>query len=376
MPNPGKPPLGEMSVDTFLADYWQQKPLFIPQALPNWEAPLDVNDLAGLAMEETVESRLIIEKPGTGAFNGRWSVEQGPFSEKRLERLPSSHFTILVQALDQICPDIQALLHRFRFLPNWRLDDIMASLAPTGGGVGPHFDYYDVFLIQATGSRHWRLGQWCDESTPLAENCPLKLLTDFNTTAEYLAKPGDILYVPARLAHWGISQSEDCSTYSVGFRAPAYGDMLLELSQHLAAQVPAHWRYKDQDWTPAQSLGHPGELTQEVIAEVRETLLALITPEQVGSWLGAHLTEAKRQVPDITTDDFAPAYALAPHVRATYVAEGPDQALTFIDGHRFLTSLALAQALTGYTPVTPDHYSATDQVVIADWIANDYLNPP
>lgn len=389
-----------MPVQDFLRDYWQQKPLFIKNALAHWQAPLDGNELAGLALEESIESRLIIEQTGKNPLKSQWQLEHGPLAEERFATLPPSHFTLLIQALDQICPEIHDLLQQFKFLPHWRVDDIMASIAPTGGSVGPHFDYYDVFLLQGTGNRHWQIGQKCSEQSPLLTDCPLKILTEFDTQTQYLAQPGDLLYIPANIAHWGIAATDDCTTYSIGFRAPSYSDILLDLSQDIASELSADIRYRDPVNLQA-NLG--GEITQQVIAQIAERCRSYFTPERVGQWLGCHLTEEKRCAPDVTTGEFnADHLVLAANVRAAYTVnpdtpkpqgtsnysrhnstttnpENPTknaQATVFINGQSWQTSLTLACALCNYAAIEPQHYSADDHAVITQWIDHGYLNLP
>lgn len=370
--------LGDMPIATFLTEYWQQKPLFIKNAFKDWQAPLSGDDLASLALDETVESRLIVETPSTNPLFSQWQLEHGPLAEERFETLPQSHFTLLVQALDQMCPDIHELLHNFRFIPNWRLDDVMGSAAPKGGSVGPHFDYYDVFLLQATGTRHWQLGQTCSTNTPLQDNCPLKILTTFDTSAEYLAEPGDLLYIPANIAHWGISQSDDCTTYSIGFRAPSYSDILLDLSQEIASQLSSDERYRD---TVNTFSDNPGAIPHAVALQIAQRCQQLFTPERVSAWLGKHLTEAKRDLPDVITHDFEPAGpVLAAHVRAAYTepaeTNNTQNISVYIDGTVWSVSLPLARQLCGYTVICPEDYSPADQAVIEQWIDHDFLSLP
>ena len=177
--------LGDLSPEEFLRDYWQKKPLLIRNAIPDFEPPIDGNELAGLSLETEVESRLVV---GT-----EWQLENGPFTEQRFQTLPSSHWTLLVQAVDLWVPEVAALLREFAFLPPWRLDDIMVSYAQDGGSVGPHFDYYDVFLLQGAGQRRWQIGQACAASSPLLENTDLKILSQFRPTDEWVLNCGDML---------------------------------------------------------------------------------------------------------------------------------------------------------------------------------------
>lgn len=378
--------LGHLPVQTFLNDYWQKKPVFIPQAIPHWQAPLDGDELAGLALEHSIESRLIIETPSSNPLKSQWHMEHGPLPEERFGQLPPSHFTLLIQALDQICPQINQLLNDFKFLPHWRIDDVMASIAPTGGSVGPHFDYYDVFLLQGTGSRQWKIGQQCTSESPLAPDCPLKILTEFNEEAQYLATPGDLLYIPANTAHWGVAASDDCTTYSIGFRAPSYSDILLELSQEIASELSADIRYRDPENLPA-NLG--GEIPQSVIHTIAQRCQDYFSPNNVANWLGQHLTEQTREAPEVITGEFkSETYVLAPTMRAAYTQYQPtqanqdgntantQQALVFINGQQWQTSLSLACALCDYTVIEPSNYSAQDCAAIQLWIEHGYINVP
>ena len=383
--NPLKPltHLGSLPISQFLTDYWQRKPLFTPNAFADWQAPLDSSDLAGLTLEESVESRLIIETPTKDPLASRWQLEHGPLEEARFVSLPSSHFTLLVQALDQICPEVGELLNGFRFLPNWRLDDIMASAATTGGSVGPHFDYYDVFLLQATGTRRWQLGQMCDDRSPLLQDCPLKILTEFDQHSTFETRPGDLLYIPARMAHWGVATSDDCTTYSIGFRAPSVHDILLDISQSIAAELPPHLRYQDSPTTLyalSQQNQNPGLLSKSIAEEITQQLHTLITPEKVLDWLGGLLTEATRQTPDVTTDEIGRIGILAPHVRAAFTidgapfnSEGDKQATLYLNGDKWSVSTDLASAICSYTEIHCVQFNAQDQAAIQQWIDHGYL---
>lgn len=282
--------LGDISIEQFLAEYWQKKPLLIRQAFKNFQSPIDANQLAGMALAEEVESRLIIEQRQPQGPS-QWDLKCGPFSEQDFQELPESHWTLLVQAVDHFMPDMAALLDQFRFIPNWRLDDLMVSYAPVGGSVGPHFDYYDVFLLQAQGQRRWQVGQSCTEDSERLEGTPLSILKTFDETEDWTLEPGDMLYLPPQLAHWGVSQSDDCMTFSVGFRAPSHADIISEFSQHLASKLPAHQRYSDPQLT-AQT--NSGEISTQAIEQVQELLReALSKPSDIANWLGSYMTEAK-----------------------------------------------------------------------------------
>lgn len=223
--------LGDLHIQDFLDHYWQQQPLVVHGVRPDFESPVSADELAGLACEEDVESRIVIES-GT---EGPWELATGPFDASTFANLPSTGWTLLVQAVDLWLPTVAELLTEFDFLPPWRLDDIMISFAPAGGSVGPHFDHYDVFLLQVEGQRRWQIGQQCDATTPCLPNTPLRILENFEAIETHVLEPGDMLYLPPRLAHWGVAMG-DCMTWSVGFRAPTLAEMLADLATELMAR--------------------------------------------------------------------------------------------------------------------------------------------
>lgn len=227
--------------EIFLETIWQKKPYVFRHVMQSLEGLVDGNELAGLACEDDVESRIICGREALG----QWTCEQGPFDESTFSRLPEQDWTLLIQGVDQWFDEAHDILNAFDFLPRWRLEDIMASYAPVGGGVGPHFDYYDVFLIQVSGSRQWQLGQECDEAEELQDNDQVKLLAEFKEQEIHQLNAGDMLYIPAGKAHWGIATSDDCITFSVGFRAPSEKELLSTLLENIAAELSDHHRYKD-----------------------------------------------------------------------------------------------------------------------------------
>lgn len=235
--------LGKLPKEKFIRQYWQQKALLIPAAYPQAGTLIGPQDLLAMACAAECESRLVL-------WNGqrkRWQSEQGPFTAKRLKQLPATGWTILVQAVDQWIPEVAALLQEFDFLPRWRLDDIMISFARDGGGVGPHFDYYDVFLLQASGQRRWQIGQPCDETSPLRPQSDLRLLKQFETKQDHLLQTGDMLYIPAGLAHWGTAVGDDCITISIGFRAASQRELIQLALEKLASHGADHVRYRDTE---------------------------------------------------------------------------------------------------------------------------------
>ena len=221
--------LGGISQKVFMRTYWQKKPLLIRQAFKSIKPPISVANLKRMARSDEVESRLIWRE------QGQWQMQSGPFGRLPAQRKPD--WTLLVQSIDLHDDDAAELMHRFRFIPAARLDDLMVSIATQGGGVGPHFDSYDVFLIQAQGTRRWRFGQQKDLS--LVPDLPLKILANFEPEHDVILEPGDMLYLPPHAAHDGISLSDDCMTLSVGFRAPEQSTLARGMLEAAAEQIAA-----------------------------------------------------------------------------------------------------------------------------------------
>ncbi|MCH7334278.1 cupin domain-containing protein [Acinetobacter modestus] len=221
--------LGGITAEQFLNEYWQKKPLLVRNAMPEIMGLLEPEDVKELALEEDVSARLIRQK---NKNPNEWHVKSSPLTKGDFQKLPNL-WTILVQAVDHYSFDIAELWKKFPFIPQWRRDDIMVSYAPKGGSVGKHFDFYDVFLVQGHGHRRWQLGQMCDESTEFVADQPLKLLSQMNVDFDEVLAPGDLLYVPPGLAHYGVAE-DDCLTFSFGFRMPNLAEMTDRLSEQFA----------------------------------------------------------------------------------------------------------------------------------------------
>ncbi|MGE6531509.1 JmjC domain-containing protein [Pseudomonas sp. NPDC077382] len=277
--------LGGISAREFLRDYWQKKPLLVRQAIPGFESPVSPDELAGLSLEEEVESRLVIEHGDTP-----WELRRGPFSEDTYQNLPERDWTLLVQAVDQLVPEVAELIEHFRFLPNWRIDDVMVSFAAPGGGVGPHFDNYDVFLLQAHGQRRWRVGQMCDSESAMLKHADLRILADFKGTDEWVLEPGDMLYLPPRLAHFGTAE-DACMTYSLGFRAPSAAEVLTHFTDFLAQFLPDEERYSDADLLPIED---PHQIQSDALDRLRAMLAEHMGDERLLlTWFGQFMTEPR-----------------------------------------------------------------------------------
>lgn len=222
--------LGGITAEQFLAEYWQKKPLLVRNALPEIANILEPNDVMELALEEHVTARLIKQKDKDP---NQWSVKSSPLIKGDFQKMPKL-WTLLVQAVDHYSFDLAELWKKFPFIPQWRRDDIMVSYAPKGGSVGKHFDFYDVFLVQGYGHRHWQLGQMCDANTEFVSGQPLKLLPEMQVDFDEVLAPGDLLYVPPGLSHYGVAE-DDCLTFSFGFRMPNMADMMDRVSDKFAS---------------------------------------------------------------------------------------------------------------------------------------------
>jgi 50S ribosomal protein L16 3-hydroxylase len=278
----------DLDPDRFLRDYWQRRPLLMRQALPGYRTPLSPDELAGLACEPEVESRLVLERDGERP----WEARHGPFDDGDFAALPRSHWTLLVQDLDKHLPEAAALLEPFRFLPDWRVDDVMISYAADQGSVGPHVDDYDVFLVQALGRRRWRIHTRPVDPDRCIPGLDLRILPEFEAQQDWLLEPGDVLYLPPNVAHWGIAEGDECMTCSVGFRAPAWRDMAQSWCDALIERRMPAGRYLDPPLRPQQE---SAEIRPEVFERVARQMeqLARDEPALMQEWLGRHLTETK-----------------------------------------------------------------------------------
>lgn len=278
--------LGDISIKTFLSEYWQKKPLIIRNAYPNFDNPVSKEELAGIAVEPDVESRIVVEHSPN-----KWELKHGPFGEEDYAALPKDKWTLLVQAVDHWVPEVKEMLADFDFIPRWRLDDIMISYAVTGGSVGPHYDYYDVFLIQGAGQRRWQIDRVCDETDEILPDTPVKILSQFDAQQEWVLNPGDMLYLPPGVAHNGVALDDDCMTLSVGFRAPSDADIACEFGAMLTELLPDHRRFGDPE---RQMARHSGEIDAASVAIVQDIMRRYVDqPELMARWLGRFMTEPK-----------------------------------------------------------------------------------
>ncbi|MGC2519949.1 MAG: cupin domain-containing protein [Burkholderiales bacterium] len=277
--------LGGLSVKDFLSQFWQKKPLLVRNAIPHFKGVVQAPELFALAARDDVESRLVQRR------TGRWRLRRGPFARTEFAHLPGNGWTLLVQGLNLELAAADALLRRFSFIPYARLDDVMLSYAVAGGGVGPHADSYDVFLLQGPGRRRWSVSAPGDgELDPAA---PLKILRNFRPEEEWLLDPGDMLYLPPGWAHDGVAL-EPCFTYSIGFRAPSNDELAREFLAFLQERIELAGRYADPG---LKSQRHAAEIPGRMVTQAAALLAKIRWREQdITQFLGRYLSEPKPHV--------------------------------------------------------------------------------
>ncbi|TXI67221.1 MAG: cupin domain-containing protein [Limnohabitans sp.] len=280
--------LGGLTPAQFMKRHWHKKPLLVRQAIPGFKPCVGRSDLVEMLTQDDVESRLIVHG------DKGWKLKHGPLQRRSLPPFSQKKWTFLVQGVDLHHEGVHQLLQQFRFVPDARLDDLMISYATDGGGVGPHFDNYDVFLLQAHGRRRWRIGRQKDMT--LVEGVPLKLLQNFVPEEEFVLEPGDMLYLPPKWAHDGIAEGE-CMTWSIGFRSPQAGELARELLQGLADEAAdrvGETVYRD----PSQpAVSHPGAIPAELVDFAHQALLKVQNdPQLLAMLLGEYLSEPKANV--------------------------------------------------------------------------------
>ena len=361
----------DFDIDGFLRDHWQKQPLLIRNPWAQWTNPLEPDELAGLACEDGVEARMV------KLDRARWKLEDGPFPEEKFAAVGAKRWTLLVQAVDHLVPAVAALIAPFRFIPNWRIDDVMVSYATDGGGVGPHFDQYDVFLVQGLGRRRWQVGTLCNAATELLPHDDLRLLADFEPTAEWVLEPGDILYVPPRFAHNGVAVGDDCMTYSIGFRAPSRSELVSHWCDHVLAELEDDDRYADPDLARQ---ANPGEIATPALDRLHAMVSeALLDRERFARWFGQYTSTPKYPdaigEPDQPTDTDSLRARIAkgeplhrnPASRFTFIRQ-PAGLTLFIDGENLdcdRHTAPFAEALCAQDQVTFDPAEPLNDATIA-----------
>ena len=285
---------GDISVEDFLANYWQKKPLVIRNAFPDFEMPFDAEELAGLACDTDAPSRMIIEH-GLAPENKPWQVKTSPFEDEDFTTLPETHCTFLVNDLERYIPELGNLIEPFRFIPDWRIDDLMVSYAEDKGSVGPHTDDYDVFLIQGEGKRRWKVITRDDYSKELIPNLPIALLSEFDEDKDWVLDTGDMLYLPPHMPHYGIAEGP-CFTFSIGFQAPRTVDLVQNWLETFSQDSKFNKRFTDQNRKLQES---SGEISQQDLDKLSNMMLGAIQEQKSGMnvFLGRQLTESRGDVP-------------------------------------------------------------------------------
>jgi len=303
---------GKISEQEFLADYWQKKPLLIKQAFPGFISPISPEELAGLSLEEEFESRLV---SGSIADN-KWSLESDPFDEDTFNTLPDKNWTLLVQGVDRFIPEIEELITHFDFIPRWRFDDVMISYAATGGSVGPHFDYYDVFLLQGSGRRRWELStQFCNLDNYL-ENVPLRIMDKFIAEQSFEVEPGDLLYIPPKVAHHGVSLDDNCTSLSFGYRSYTAQEMFDNKLYNNKEDL----YYQDPIW---ENTNNPAFIPNSAIDKANK--IGLIAPEDFAKFVTKLDTLDEKILQDFEFEyqdsefDSSAIYELFPMCKAGYI---------------------------------------------------------
>lgn len=345
-----KLPLG-MTAAQFLRDYWQKRPLLIRNAFPDFHPPIAPEDLAGLACEDGALSRLIKHDER----RERWKVKTGPLSETDFAKTGDADWTLLVQDVDKWDADVARLLEPFRFLPSWRVDDIMVSYAEPGGGVGAHVDQYDVFLLQGLGQRHWAISTDPQAPRDFRPDVELKQLRHFEPTHEWLLEPGDMLYLPPGVPHDGVAFGGPCMTFSIGMRAPSQAELTGDLADYLAERLGEEQRYADPDLAPARSVG---EIDQAALARLKNALpfAAGLDQDSLRDWFGRFITRYRNaQTPAPPAKPLGEAALLKQLAAGAQLLRHPwsrmawsrDKAgaMLFANGHAWPASPALAERL-------------------------------
>lgn len=361
--------LGGLSASQFMRKHWQKKPLLIRQAVPGFEPLLSRSELFALSQRDEVESRLIVqqaEAPG-------WTLGHGPFKKSAFPPVAQPGWTLLVQGVDLHSDPVHALMSRFRFVPDARMDDLMISWASEGGGVGPHFDSYDVFLLQAAGRRRWRIGRQKDLS--LQEDVPLKILTHFVAEEEHVLDPGDMLYLPPRWAHDGIAEDTGCMTYSIGFRVPQRASLAGELMLRMTDAFEDCTLYRDSTQAATTQPAQIPTALADFASDALQRLLA--DRESLACALGEVMTDPKPKVwfDEPECDWAVGAVRLDRRTRMMY-----DDRHVFINGESFRAAGAdarlMRQLADGHvlSAKAVGKASVDAQALLAEWFESGWLH--
>lgn len=342
--------LGGLTTEQFFNEYWQKKPLLIRNAIEDFESLITPDELAGLSLEDQVQSRIIIEKDAVKP----WQVLYSPLEETIFSEMPETHWTLLVSDIEKHIPEFTQITDQFRFIPDWRIDDLMISYAPEGGSVGAHIDQYDVFLLQAHGQRHWQIGSKPIENEDFIEGLEIRVLKEFFPDQDWTLNPGDMLYLPPRFAHHGVAVN-DCLTYSIGFRANSHNELVASFTDHLLNTNINDKRYNAIDFQD-----HPAEITADTIQQLKKILLSNIQTDstKIEEWFGEFITDQKFELdtqPDIEFSSIEESLqyltsteSVHRHsgIRFAFIKHGESSDL-FINAKKYTTHTEFAEYLCG-----------------------------
>lgn len=342
-------PLGNMSRQTFMEEYWQKKPLLIRQAFADFKTPITADELAGLACEEDVDSRIVMEKDGEHP----WFPIFGPMSDEIYGSMPETHWTLVVNDMEKYLPELAWIVDRFRFIPEWRLDDLMISYAADAGSVGPHVDLYDVFLLQGEGRRRWQISTQPVTEDNQIEETPLRIQKDFTAEEEWIVEPGDMIYLPPGVSHHGVSLGESLS-YSIGFRATSHADMASDFINHITNNLSPQLTYRDPDQSIQE---HSNEIKSDALERVTEIFKQYLRPDhpELQRWFGRFVSDTKSDVitePEQEVDSIEELQQLANtgilkrHTASRFAfVQNPENTLLFVDGEDYEVNAEFAKAL-------------------------------
>lgn len=370
--------------EQFLSDYWQKKPLLIKQGLPQLIGMFEPEDILGLAIDEDATARLLTQAASKQEGQPQWQLKKNPLTEADFDNLPEQ-WSVLVQNLEQWSPELGALWQALDFIPQWQRDDIMVSYAPKGGSVGKHYDDYDVFLAQGFGSRRWQLGKFCDEQTQFVADEPIRLFDDMGEIIfDEILEAGDVLYVPPKLAHFGVAQ-DDCLTFSFGCRRPN----LMQIIDSLADFATNDSALFIPMLLP-QAMQASGELKTDSIEAIKAQLLQLLKSERGDTIIRQAVSEvvSKRQydvlVPEesLTTDEMIAALATGATLQADYsnrllYTQADNDIVLYANGQRLddlhETSIALLVRLSNGEHLSLDDMEGIDPDEVMEWLENGWI---
>lgn len=370
--------------EQFLSDYWQKKPLLIKQGLPQLIGMFEPEDILGLAIDEDATARLLTQAASKQEGQAQWQLKKNPLTEADFDNLPEQ-WSVLVQNLEQWSPELGALWQALDFIPQWQRDDIMVSYAPKGGSVGKHYDDYDVFLAQGFGSRRWQLGKFCDEQTQFVADEPIRLFDDMGEIIfDEILEAGDVLYVPPKLAHFGVAQ-DDCLTFSFGCRRPN----LMQIIDSLA-DVATNDSALFIPMILPQAMQASGALKTDSIEAIKTQLLQLLQSERGDTIIRQAVSEvvSKRQydvlVPEesLTTDEMIAALATGATLQADYsnrllYTQADNDIVLYANGQRLddlhETSIALLVRLSNGEHLSLDDMEGIDPDEVMEWLENGWI---